>query len=707
MGKNLILDYVEESPHNTNRAILSQVVDQYVEEVVNSMGPVGASVNADWSQNDETAADYIKNRPFYEEEATYETAFQQNIEETPYTVPVKLIGDASKYRIICNEETIETGITESWKEEGGDYGYYLISTPWVDIKTEYFAEEGGSTTFTTKGDFTVPYDITIQCLKSAIIKQLDEKFIPDTVARTTDVPSIDNTLTIEGAAADAKAVGDAFANISTSTEWNSIQSKPFQEGYNWRLLAKNQNDDNTPIAISEVIYQNPMKFKFVAEDGTEQIVTEGDKGVTVNKPDNGTRFIFIYSGFSGVVEEFDIRGTIGGTDAKIMTLAPTSNHSSLSIYQAKDEVVSILDENSVPSSIARMSDISNLQNGVTSVNGQTGDVTIDIPEVDYPVISVNGQTGKVLLSYENLNNKPFYEQTYGKTICDARYVTVNENFYGNGILVEGQTYTIIFNDIVYESTGHLHYDGPSVAIDWVYEDFLQSVVCTPEGLYTLLGECHGVLTIREGTSKLVTLDDKFISDNIARVANLIPVDTTLSIEGAAADAKTVGEALANIEIPIHSWDTLEDKPFYETEEEVILEEAEFEDGAIKELNIEPNQAYNIKSGSKFYENIYSEILDDGRINLHVSGQTIYDEITITQTNLNSSFYSINFSDLAISGYVGIIKPKYVKTIEEQFIPNTIARTTTTVLEDITEAPTAEQYNAILQVLRNAGILSTN
>ena len=34
---------------------------------------------------------------------------------------------------------------------------------------------------------------------------------------------------------------------------------------------------------------------------------------------------------------------------------------------------------------------------VTSVNGMTGDVTIEMPEVDYPVTSVNGQTGDVVI----------------------------------------------------------------------------------------------------------------------------------------------------------------------------------------------------------------------------------------------------------------------------------------------------------------------
>lgn len=54
MSKQDIVDYVMETPHNTNKAVLEGLVDTAIEE---------SQVQADWSQNDETAKDYIKNRP--------------------------------------------------------------------------------------------------------------------------------------------------------------------------------------------------------------------------------------------------------------------------------------------------------------------------------------------------------------------------------------------------------------------------------------------------------------------------------------------------------------------------------------------------------------------------------------------------------------------------------------------------------------------
>lgn len=58
MSKQDVIDYVMETPHNTNRAVLEGLVDTAVEE---------SQVQADWDQNDETAKDYIKNRICYEE----------------------------------------------------------------------------------------------------------------------------------------------------------------------------------------------------------------------------------------------------------------------------------------------------------------------------------------------------------------------------------------------------------------------------------------------------------------------------------------------------------------------------------------------------------------------------------------------------------------------------------------------------------------
>ena len=56
MNKEQIVDYVMNTPNNTNKMILRQMLDTYSEQ---------NGVQADWNQNDETAKNYIKNRTHY------------------------------------------------------------------------------------------------------------------------------------------------------------------------------------------------------------------------------------------------------------------------------------------------------------------------------------------------------------------------------------------------------------------------------------------------------------------------------------------------------------------------------------------------------------------------------------------------------------------------------------------------------------------
>lgn len=75
MSKQDVIDYVMETPHNTNRAVLEGLVDTAVEE---------SQVQADWDQNDTSASDYIKNKPTIDTalSSTSENAVQNKVVKT-------------------------------------------------------------------------------------------------------------------------------------------------------------------------------------------------------------------------------------------------------------------------------------------------------------------------------------------------------------------------------------------------------------------------------------------------------------------------------------------------------------------------------------------------------------------------------------------------------------------------------------------------
>lgn len=74
MSKQDVIDYVMETPHNTNRTVLEGLVDTAVEE---------SQVQADWDQNDTSASDYIKNKP------TIDTALSSTSENVVQNKVVK------------------------------------------------------------------------------------------------------------------------------------------------------------------------------------------------------------------------------------------------------------------------------------------------------------------------------------------------------------------------------------------------------------------------------------------------------------------------------------------------------------------------------------------------------------------------------------------------------------------------------------------
>lgn len=75
MSKQDVIDYVMETPHNTNRAVLEGLVDTAVEE---------SQVQSDWNQNDTSASDYIKNKPTIDTalSSTSENAVQNKVVKT-------------------------------------------------------------------------------------------------------------------------------------------------------------------------------------------------------------------------------------------------------------------------------------------------------------------------------------------------------------------------------------------------------------------------------------------------------------------------------------------------------------------------------------------------------------------------------------------------------------------------------------------------
>lgn len=152
MSKQDVIDYVMETPHNTNRAVLEGLVDTAVEE---------SQVQADWNQNDETAKDYIKNRICYEEETVTELG-------NTYAVWNELT-TADRYTPISYKMngTIYKDVVPTYNSSVGVYMYNGVAPydHYIGVLTENSSIDSGGVNF--------------QFVKiENTVKQIDLKFIP-------------------------------------------------------------------------------------------------------------------------------------------------------------------------------------------------------------------------------------------------------------------------------------------------------------------------------------------------------------------------------------------------------------------------------------------------------------------------------------------------------------------------------------------------
>lgn len=194
---------------------------------------IDAIPQADWNQNDATAADYVKNRTHYESAVVTELWT-----DAVFTTGSEL--DKSKF----TADGVEYDTSGYVSPITGDYAYialqpgdeYEIVINGVSYRTIYstsgfeidFAEgrlpvkfgSGGMGTMLVKSkEPNKTYTITVRKIEGSTIKQLDEKFIPDTIARTSAVDSVDARVqTLEAIDHDAYVAADSALKTELQAE---------------------------------------------------------------------------------------------------------------------------------------------------------------------------------------------------------------------------------------------------------------------------------------------------------------------------------------------------------------------------------------------------------------------------------------------------------------------------------------------------------
>lgn len=201
---------------------LAELETEAKENLVAAINEVG-SIQPDWNQNDETAKDYIKNRPFYEaneESAIFsgDVTFVKYTDLSPYvaTYQSDSIGNVDNdYRIVIkdsNGEIVGDYTYSPVLSEDGDTSFIIlgdISEIQTSVPINQSDPNFNNRSFITFKKFSDNNICNITIYeKSLVVKQLDPKYIPvDAFDNKYTLPSMTGTA-LGGAMADPAQESD-------------------------------------------------------------------------------------------------------------------------------------------------------------------------------------------------------------------------------------------------------------------------------------------------------------------------------------------------------------------------------------------------------------------------------------------------------------------------------------------------------------------
>lgn len=352
--------------------------------------------------------------------------------------------------------------------------------------------------------------------------------------------------------------------MSNDISWHELANRPFytEISDDTEVLFENQN-----FSVRE---QRGMTVCNLP-DGTT--LTAGDVYIVVV---NGTEYTLtaaeadyhgyasVYLGDFSIANEFNTSPEVDVCVLYIvemnatMLIVPGSLETITASLYKGTEIVHTLNEKFIPDSIARVENIPEIHYPVTSVNGMTGDVEIVIPE--QKDITVNGvapdengnievEVGGDVSSWNDLTDKPFYEEGSGATIewdgstegrdsfvagfmFDVPFYKVSDLLPTKEELI-GATVTLETTTTVSENSFAMADETATIAEAFavVYGTAFsfagtEYTVSSPGIYFPNMGDIHATL-LTYGSTTIKTIDEKFIPDTIARVDDITAPKTEL------------------------------------------------------------------------------------------------------------------------------------------------------------------------------------
>lgn len=244
-------------------------------QISSAIDEIPEQIQADLAQNDETAIDYVKNRTHYTETVIVNEPL--NITWDGNTDGLTAVNSLYKVSdLVLTDEQIKSGtltvlgksdpielssLWDSAESNGTATDNYVslneyivfVRKAGVTFFTMYFSECGiyftkySDTLYPTSLTTTEPVEQT-----SVVVRQLDEKYIPDTIARAPKITSV--TLAAENWTGDANpwsqviTINGVTANSKVDLQPTAVQIVELQNA-DIMLMVENDGESTTAYAI--------------------------------------------------------------------------------------------------------------------------------------------------------------------------------------------------------------------------------------------------------------------------------------------------------------------------------------------------------------------------------------------------------------------------------------------------------------------------
>lgn len=478
---------------------------------------------SDWSQNDSTAKDHVKNRTHYE---SNEVVFQH------------IFTDADVGHQISHSFTFEIGETYIVEMDGIEYectayaeygsGYATIQCVAHDNKRFMMYSAN------TDAPYVIVHEPCTVVITAPVVHKLDEKYIPDTIARTNDVADVNNDI------ADlAQRAGVVYYGVCSTAAATSA-----------KLVRLQHSDKNFKLKTGVIVsvkftYSNTNSMTLnVDSTGAKPIRVLNNTLIDLNYWRPNSYVTFLYDGsYWNII-------FMGSGDAS------TSYHG---LVNLSDSVSSTVNAGTAatPRAVKSAYDLANAalpKSGGTMTGNLTlkGDPTSNLHAAtkQYVDNAVNSAPEQVQSDWNQMNetatdyikNKTHYaiggevileEQTFTSVAVDVDIHPTNPEYMADtatdiGIPASvGDLYDVYFNGVMYSCTVKSNYVFNCIGNESFCAEFANKEN-TGEPFLVSLSKKIRVYTAEpmEFTIKIVKheffkpLDEKFIPDTIARTEDI-------------------------------------------------------------------------------------------------------------------------------------------------------------------------------------------